>query len=266
MKNFTAIVATVATVLALTASPTLHAAPADAEAAKAHSDRGMMYYNLSDWPAAIREFRAAFEADPRPDYLFSKAQAEKHRGDYTAAILSYKAFLRTSDASPARVAATESLIKDCETKLDEARKADARREDEQRSAREDKSRQILSSAPAVKVVAAAPVHKSWATDATGLVLFIGGLGVGAAGTTFFFLGNTEMHNAANQATYQQYESNVSEAKTKRLWGIVGMSTGGCLLAASIVRFALVASRSSREEGVVAYLDLGPASVGVRGRF
>jgi tetratricopeptide (TPR) repeat protein len=264
MKNFHSIVATLAAALALTAAPTIDAAPAEAEAAKAHSDRGMMYYNLSDWPAAIREFRAAFEADPRPEYLFSKAQAEKHRGDYTAAILSYKAFLRTSDSSPSRAAATEGLIRDCEAKLDESRKADARWEEERRNTREDKSRQILSSAPPREVVA--PVHKSWATDTTGLVLFIGGLGVGAAGTAFFLWGNTEMHNAANQATYQQYESNVSGAKMKRLLGIVGMSAGGGLLATGIVRFAILASRSPRDEAVVAYLDIGPASVGIRGRF
>jgi tetratricopeptide (TPR) repeat protein len=267
MKTTTWIVAALAAAIALTAAPVTHAAPASAaaEAAKAHAERGITLYNLADWTEAIREFRAAFEADPRPEYLFSKAQAERHRGDFAAAILSYKAFLRTSDASSSRVAATEELIRECEAGLAAAAQATARRDAEQEKNREDKARQSQSSgAPRTE---APPVKRSWAADPAGLILFIGGAAVGGTGAGVLFWGNSQMRGAPNQATYQQYEARVNEAKTHRLLGIVGMSAGAGLLAAGIIRFAVVASRSSSSpESIVADVVVSPTGVGVQGRF
>lgn len=270
MRTSTIVATTLfAAALWLATVPAAQAAPpeTDPQAAKAHADRGMTFYNLSDWPAAIREFRDAFKADPRPEYLFSKAQAERHRGDYSAAILSYKAFLRTSDTSPARVAATEALIKECETKIEEERLAEADRREAERLDREEKARELrkLSTPSVTATTATAPVHHSWTTDAAGLTLFFGGAAVAGTGVGLFLWGNSEMRASANQETYQQYETNVSGAKTKRILGIVGIGTGAALLATGIIRFAIVASRSPKE-GTTAYLVVSPTSIGVHGQF
>jgi hypothetical protein len=65
-----------------------------AASAKDHYDRGMIFYNVQDWPSAVRELRAAYEADPKPEYLYSLAQAQRLSGDCASAILTYRAFMR----------------------------------------------------------------------------------------------------------------------------------------------------------------------------
>jgi len=264
MRNFALIMATCLVALVLAAAPTIHADPVSTEAAKTHADRGMMYYNLSDWPAAIREFRAAFEADPRPEYLFSKGQAERHGGDCAAAILSYKAFLRTSRGSSSRVAATEDLIGECEAQLEDARRNKREAARAAATEREAKLHQTPTVYPPPKPVVAA--KHSWVSDPAGLILSIAGVSVAAAGTAFFLWGNTEMRSASNQATYQQYESNVSGAKTKRIVGIIGMGAGAGLLSLGIVRYVIVAPQSSREKGVAIRLDVSSAGVCFHGQF
>jgi len=266
MRNTIVLISFLAAALALAPDPVVRAAQAEADpdTAKSHADRGMMYYNLSDWPSAIREFRDAFKADPRPEYLFSKAQAERQRGDYAAAILSYKAFLRTGDHSPARIAATEGLMAECQDKLEEGRRAEAQRQREERKRREERAPEVVRIDPPREPSASA--HRSWATDPAGLVLFISAVGVGATGTAFFFWGSSEMRNSTKQATYRQYESDVEAAKTKRILGIVGMAVGAGLLATSIVRFALVASRSPKDQAINASLVLSPTGIGVDGQF
>jgi tetratricopeptide (TPR) repeat protein len=269
MKKTSCIPSAFLAVLVITAAPTLKADPAAAETAKAHAERGMVSYNLSDWPAAIGEFRAAFQADPRPEYLFSKAQAERLGGEYTAAILSFKAFLRTSGSSSARVAATEALIAECQAKLEEEavrkdREAVLATAQASAAKRQANLPPPENEPPPKTVVATATGHRG--IDSAGLLLTISGIGFAAAGTGFFLWGNTEMHQAAGRSTYQQYESDVSGAKTKRMLGIVGMGLGAGLLTWEIVRFAIVDTSTSGDKAVAARLAVSPSGVLVQGRF
>ena len=269
MKKLAHLFALSTLTLILVVAPPIHADAASTDAGKAHAERGMTYYNLSDWPAAIREFRAAFEADPRPEYLFSKGQAERHGGDCAAAILSFKAFLRTSGGSSTRVAAVEELITECEAKLEDARKKESAAAEAAAEERKEQSRRqgpISAPTKTAPAVMAAPESGSWVGDPAGLVLSIGGVSLAAGGAALVVWGNALMRHAPEQATYQQYESDVSSAKTRRVLGGIGMGTGAAMLLVGIVRYTTLASTSSQERPVALGLELNPTGAWLRGRF
>jgi tetratricopeptide (TPR) repeat protein len=83
-----------------------------------HFDRGLRHYNVQSYGDAIAEFKAAYEIDPRPEFLYALAQAQRMSGDCAAAVVSYQAFLRT--APPARQAApAQEQLQRCQNALAE---------------------------------------------------------------------------------------------------------------------------------------------------
>jgi hypothetical protein len=83
------------------AAPTGADEALSAEARK-HYEEGTKAFNLAEFPRAITEFKAAYNAKPDPLLLFNIAQAFRLGGDDAQALLFYKSFLRNMPDAPNR--------------------------------------------------------------------------------------------------------------------------------------------------------------------
>ena len=81
------------------------ASPADEAAsmeAKKHYEEGTKAFNLAEFPRAISEFKAAYNAKPDPLLLYNIGQSFRLAGDDAQALFFYKSFLRNMPDAPNR--------------------------------------------------------------------------------------------------------------------------------------------------------------------
>jgi len=71
-------------------------------AARDHYKRGSSLFDLGRFGEAAREFEAAYEAKNDPALLYNLGQAYRADGQYSKALVAYKAFLRKSDDASRR--------------------------------------------------------------------------------------------------------------------------------------------------------------------
>jgi opacity protein-like surface antigen len=90
------------------------AAAAD-EAAAAHYKKGRSLYNVSEYRAALEEFKQAYVAHEDPAFLYNIAQCHRQLGNHREAITFYKRFLNQSPLAPNRKE-IERLIAELEVK------------------------------------------------------------------------------------------------------------------------------------------------------
>src|SRR2546426_5656634 len=64
--------------------------------AQGHYTRGLTLYKGKHYDEAISEFKLGYEIDPRPEFLYALAQAERKNGNCGAAIEHYRALLATN--------------------------------------------------------------------------------------------------------------------------------------------------------------------------
>jgi hypothetical protein len=93
------------------------AAPATAadEAAEAHYKKGRSLYNVSEYRAALDEFKAAYVVHEDPALLYNIAQCHRQLGNHREAITFYRRFLNESPAAKNRKE-IERLIGELEDK------------------------------------------------------------------------------------------------------------------------------------------------------
>src|SRR5262249_39354314 len=89
------------------------ATPAEA---RRHFEQGLRLYNVQSYEEAIVEFKAGYQIDPRPEFLYALGQAQRMNHQCKAAIVSYEAFLRTAPAAKQEEAA-RGQIDVCRTEL-----------------------------------------------------------------------------------------------------------------------------------------------------
>ena len=68
----------------------------DAEAAREHTQRATVAYNLGHFDEAVEAFEAAYKLVLDPALLFNVAQAHRLGGRPERALATYKAYLRTA--------------------------------------------------------------------------------------------------------------------------------------------------------------------------
>jgi len=90
--------------------------PRMSPAARAHFDKGVRYYSIQLYGDAIEEFKAGYEIDPRPDFLYALGQAQRMNKDCRGAIVSYEAFLRTGP-KPSQAAPAAAQIEACRSEI-----------------------------------------------------------------------------------------------------------------------------------------------------
>jgi len=185
------------------------AAPARADDAQEHIQKGTRFYNIEDWPNALKEYKEAYAIDPKPELLWSIAQVQRLSGDCRSAIFTYKAYMR--GASSAGANAAQEFITKCEATIAEQQKAV--------EALQTPPKTTTTAPPTVtlRVQQTPPPPppsepRPWALDPLGDVLFIVGVGGLAVGGTFLAVGDSDMSATAQKPTYQQYDHAVDVAR------------------------------------------------------
>ena len=80
---------------ALVAAVLLAPVVAHAETPDELLKRGLALYKDGKYPEAVRVLQQAYDADPKPEFMFPLAQAERLAGNCTAAAVHYKLILET---------------------------------------------------------------------------------------------------------------------------------------------------------------------------
>jgi hypothetical protein len=86
-------------VISFCAMPLWAAGYSMAPEAQQHFDAATKYFNVSDYPDAIKELKAGYLVDQQPRFLYSIAQAERLEGQCGEAILEYNRYLDASSAT-----------------------------------------------------------------------------------------------------------------------------------------------------------------------
>ncbi|MES1179093.1 MAG: hypothetical protein ABUL62_32565 [Myxococcales bacterium] len=238
---------------------------AQAAPAPSHEKNAQVAYALQDWPTAIREFEAAFQAEQKPDFLWGIAQAQRLSGDCKAAINTYKSY-RRSEINAEQSAAADSRIQHCEQDLQQQQAAQAPAPPvtpapgvappPPPSAANPSATQ--STLPAEH----ADAHRPFYGDALGDTLMLTGLAAAGVGTYFLLAGNSAM-NKAKDAAYADYDSETRHASREQLIGVTALAGGGVFVACGVARYLTFGDSSS---GRSAALSVSPLGLDLRGRF
>jgi tetratricopeptide (TPR) repeat protein len=252
-----AVVLALSVLLSLASRPAHAGEPAMKPEARAHLERGLAAYGEKDWPLAIREFRAGFAIDPRPDFLFAWAQSARLSGDCTAAIDLYQQFIATSP-SPEQSDAAEKMTARCRETL--AAEAPAKAPEPAPPQAEPPPRVPPPTAPRAE--------RAWWKDGWGAsftALGVVGLGVGIG---MYVAASSSDDAAAHASSYDEFALRKDQAASHRTVAAIGLGVGGALLVTGGVRYLLVhrQHREASSTSVAFSLAPGAASLWVGGSF
>lgn len=226
------------------------------EASARHLAEGLEHFRAGDYPAAIESFRAGYQLEAWPGFLFAWGQAERKRGDCVAAVELYRRFL-ASEPGEVEAERTREVIVLCGA--DPA--ADPPPPDLPHDPAPDPTE---DPAPPLQQLPPPPPSVSrWYRDPWGGVLVGAGatsLAVGAG----FFVASVRSEDAAEAAgTLPDFADELDEARTRRLVSQVAFAAGGALVIGGVVRYILRGDRVSAEVTVDA---TGRPALQVRGTF
>jgi tetratricopeptide (TPR) repeat protein len=235
-------------VVVLTASATAFAAedlPMVPEAYE-HLKKGLDAYKAKDYDRAVVEFEAGYALEPRKEFLFAWAQAERLRGRCAKAIDLYQRYIDSGPSESQMEAARvnqqrcrEALAQPVPTPAppppppsegsagDDDRVGAKVRGDGAAGALGDRDGERRTTSPAWW-------RDPWGAGLVGLGVVSLGVGLGyqlAAGTS---------EDAANRAaTYDDYAHFLAESGDRRTVSAVAYGAGAALVVAGVVRYAIV---------------------------
>jgi tetratricopeptide (TPR) repeat protein len=100
-----------------TAAHAVPAGDADTEAvARQHFQLGELHYAASEFPAALTEYQAGYDAVPLPGFLVNIAQCQRRMGDLRRARITYQKFVLVAPDSPL-VPEVRGLIRELDRQL-----------------------------------------------------------------------------------------------------------------------------------------------------
>jgi hypothetical protein len=248
-------------------------AHAQGHVAAEHAKKAQNAFDVQSWATAIQEYQAAYQADPKPDYLWGLAQSQRLAGDCAAAIKSYKAFKRNDTVTANQGTAAELQITKCENELDK-KQVEAVKKPEATAPPPVVTGPPGATAtppPATTTPATAPATapaepsgpRPFYTDVLGDVLFVSGVAAAGVGGFFLLTGNADMRDTAKAPVYRTYDTGVDDAAKKQTIGAIVLAGGGLLVGLAVVRYLTMGPKSSEPRvGLV----VGPGSVGYVGSF
>jgi len=265
----------------LAASPARGAPPAatiDPEAQQ-HLDRALELYQQGDYPAAIESFKAGYALDPRRDFLYAWAQAERLSGDCVTATELYKRFI-TLSASGVQVAAAEQGIEICARELKEQRErasqveveaaAAAARAEQEAQARTRAQAEAQARAEAEAEAAERDRARRFYLDPLGDALVGGGLALGLTGGALLTAAQVKQSRLASAPTYGDfagsYDEVTSSARTLQIAGGALLGAGVALIAGGVVRWMIVRSGRGAATQRSAWVRPRGAGAALGGRF
>jgi tetratricopeptide (TPR) repeat protein len=201
--------------------------------------RGQAHYDAGDFADAAAEFAEAYSRDPRPDYLYRWAQAERRAGNCPAAAQLYRRYLE-NDLPPENVDAAEKNLARCgyaetpppPTPLDES----------------DAGATFVPPASDVE-----PPPRPWWTDPLGASLVAVG-GVGVVVGVGLGIGSARETRLAREATVEEdYIRHADRGESMRVAAIVTAAVGTALLVGGVVRWAVLARTRPGRERAAAFV-------------
>lgn len=230
-----------------------------------HLQRGIEFYTEKQYELAIVEFRAGYALDPRADFLFALAQAERLSGDCPTAVVYYQRFLETGP-DPGQAEAARVNARRCERALESG--PGGRPDETTDRALDGAEAAGAAEAPAVVIPTGTRDGDSrigWYRDPLGGALIGGsavGLGVGIA----FLVAKSSAESAAVSATtHDDYLSDLDRARRYRTIALIGLGAGVVLGATASYRYLTVKRSGGRELTMVP--TAGSATgVALLGRF
>jgi len=220
-----------------------------AKEAQAHVAAAKQHFDLQEYGAAEAELKEAYRLDPKPEFLYGIAQAQRRNGDCEHAITSYQNYLRTNPKAEQAKLANDNITS-CQAELDEARR---KREAAQQTVVQPKVEQPPPPPPQPPPKPT-PSGVVWTHDwighvavASGAIAVIGGLLVARSG-------QSKLDDVGAAKFYDDFvarSSDIDSAKSQRTNGLIVTGIGAALIATGIVVYRV---RSPKEHVTV---TLGP---------
>lgn len=203
------------------------------------------------WDEAADAFAQAYELDPRPEYVFAKAQARRFAGDCERAIEGYREFIELAPPAAA-IEEARDHIATCGGVVDP------------QPAPAPAPAVAPTPAPVVDPPTPAPKPRVWWRDAAGHALLWSGVAIAATGGGLLGEGLARRNRAEDADSEEEYRDARKGGETLYLVGIPLLSVGGALVIASIVRFAVVARKQPKRERArtTARMRIGAAPLGL----
>lgn len=256
--------------LALTAGPAFaDESPGSAaelvERADTHLRRGVEFYAEKQYELAIIEFRAGYGIDPRPEFLFALAQAERLSGDCASAVVYYQRFLDTGPDANQTEAARINMRR-CTRALESAPRQSRPRADARTLAEaEEASEPAPPVTPPMTAVPSAPAP--WYRDPVGMGLLGGGVVSLVASGLFLDAKAGAEADARDADDYGAYVAHIERARSRRNLALVTGGIGAALLTGAIIRYVTRDDGDERHSTtVVAVPAEGGGIVGLSGSF
>jgi len=228
--------------------------------ARKHLQLGLTHYQAKEYEDAIREFRAGYTIDPRPQFLFAIAQAERLSGDCTSAIPAYEKFLEMGP-SKQQAGAARSAVERCRVALgaDNERPADvepAVAEPEQIPAQAgpeatDGATQPLQAGRVSGGATDDGLRRPWYRDKVGASLLGAGVASAAIGIGFYAASSSDKAAADTAPTYGEYQDLMERAESRRTVAWVGIAAGTALIGSAAVWYMVKGDDRERQQPAVA---------------
>jgi tetratricopeptide (TPR) repeat protein len=211
-----------------------HAAPARPSRAPAavdpvdHYEAGKRLFERKRYAEALEQLRLALSIAPRPEVLYSMAQAQRMLGDCASAVETYRAFLAGQPDEPFAGYARLNI---------------------ERCERDGKAGQDPGE----------PV--AWYRDVAGDALVGGGIAAAVVGAVVWRSGRTAALRLSDATDYQGFlerRDDASSAVTKQTLGISGMIVGGAAIFGGIVHYVRGGRPSRRSATLGIALTAGGA--------
>lgn len=181
-----------------------------------HYEAGKRLFLARRYTEALQEFRRALAVAPRPEVLYSMAQAQRMLGDCPGAVETYRAFLAGQPGEPLAEYARANIER-CEAERRGPERQDPERRDPERSG----------------------PGRAWYRDGVGDALVGAGAVAGIVGAVIWRSGRSTASAVASAPDYQtfvQRRSAAGSALAEQEIGVAAMIAGGAAVVAGVVHY------------------------------
>jgi tetratricopeptide (TPR) repeat protein len=204
-----------------------------------HYEMGKRLFLARRYAEALEEFRRALAIAPRPEVLYSMAQAQRMLGDCPGAVETYRAFLAGRPGEPLAEYARANIER-CEAERHGPEAGGAERGPE-------------GSGPEPGGPERGPERsgpgRAWYRDGVGDVLVGTGVVAGVVGAVIWRSGRSSASAVASAPDYQtflQRRSAAGSALAKQEIGIAAMLVGGAAVVAGVIHYVRAAGPAPHE--------------------
>jgi tetratricopeptide (TPR) repeat protein len=193
-------------------------------------EKGLRLFGEKNYQAALAEFEQGYALEPRREFLFAMAQAERLRGNCPRAIDLYRHFLATKPTEKQIEAARSGMARCLEQQPLEATVLPTPR------SRAGSMPQDSAKPLTVKTDGTRRERRKWTHDVVGHVLLGAGVASLAVGGLFYVRSSSSVDDAHAATAYDDYQSAIDDAQSQRTVAVVGLLAGTALVAGAVVHY------------------------------